>query len=117
MHLNGFNPTLLQLMFRFMRFTYGRVLFHCFVFIAFYAVTLLEFSYLFETKEPYRLKAIVKNAASSHASVALCVCAQKAGPQNQLFHHVPFLSRRHNPSECIQNKKTLIISAVSYSGI
>lgn len=76
MHFNCFNTILLLLIFRFVDFPI--VLLHYFIFIALYAITVLEFScYLCETKEPPQPKAIA-NTASSLASIALQ--AHKAGP-------------------------------------
>lgn len=59
----------------------------------------------FRSKSCYPLKAIAKKAPGSLASGALC--AHKAGTQNQLLN---ILFRGHSPSECIQNRKPLIIS-------
>lgn len=112
MHFNCFDPTLLHLMFRLPEFPMGECRF---VFKALCAIALLEFSYLFETKELPPLKAIAN--MQPVLLILLLYLHTKLDLRINYYKHVPFLSRCHNPSECIQNIKTLIISTVSYSGM
>lgn len=112
MHFNCFDPTLLHLIFRFTEFPMGEC---CFVFIALCAITLLEFSYLFETNALPQLKAIAN--MQPVLLILLLYLYTKLDLRINYYKHVPFLSRCHNPSECIQNIKTLIISTISYSGM
>lgn len=58
MHFHCFNPNIFTTNVWVCGFPYRIVQFHCFTHIALGAITFLEFSYFFETKEPPQLKAI-----------------------------------------------------------